>query len=74
MGVLLTLKELFFPKNTEWHDYKPILFRPTSIDGIRINSPFVMRRKVEGKWEYREISEQQIKDFCNRFQNRIQKG
>jgi len=40
--------------DAEWHKHEG--FRAVFIDGVRVIGP-VMRRRVNGEWEYRRMSE-----------------
>lgn len=38
---------------SEWHPHQLVFRSPIAIDGTRLKEPYVMRRYVDGKWQYR---------------------
>ena len=42
-------------QNTDWRRCEPLFFSKRLIDGTWATGP-LMRRKVEGKWQYRKLT------------------
>lgn len=48
-----------------WRALLPPFMRPKTIDGERVKSLYVMRRRApDGSWQYRSQTKEEAKDFA----------
>lgn len=60
---------LWFTDTSTWHHHTLFPWqRPLTISGLRAKGLDIMRRRINGQWQYRELNEAEDRDLHEKIQ------